>query len=170
MNMNNIKLHLYLQLDRRQKFKRDTRMNTSQREQYMGTVHLFIGTWHNLCEITFMPFMFTIDLRTIQWGLDSLFPLSRFLFLSLSRSSLARSFGAAPTFVSTILFILCTILFRVRRFLYIYYTWKTLLNHVFEDPRKTKAPNSDDVANSDLDWLREVGGCQPDRCKRTWYR
>jgi hypothetical protein len=140
--MNNIKLHLYLRLDRRQKFKSDARMNTSQRQQYEGTVHLFIGIGRNLCEITFMPFMFTIDLRTIQQGLDSLFPLSRFLFLLLSRSSLAHRFGAASTFVSTMLFILCTVLFRVRRFLYIYYTWKTLLNHVFEDLRKTKAPNS----------------------------
>jgi hypothetical protein len=31
----------------------------------VGTVHLFIGTGRSLCEITFMPFMFTIDLRTI---------------------------------------------------------------------------------------------------------
>jgi hypothetical protein len=38
-----------------------------------GTVHLFIGTGHSLCEITFMPFMFTIDLRTIYRGLDSPF-------------------------------------------------------------------------------------------------
>jgi hypothetical protein len=56
------------------KSKRDARVNTSQREQYEGTVHLFIGTWRSLCKITFMPFMFTIDLRTIQRGLDSLFP------------------------------------------------------------------------------------------------
>jgi hypothetical protein len=73
MNMNNIELHLYLRLDRRQKSKRDARVNTSQREQYGGTIHLFIGTGRNLCKITFMPFMFTIDLRTIYRGLDSLF-------------------------------------------------------------------------------------------------
>jgi hypothetical protein len=48
------------------KSKRDTRANTSQREQYGGTVHLFIGTWRSLCKITFMPFMFTIDLRIIH--------------------------------------------------------------------------------------------------------
>jgi hypothetical protein len=36
-------------------------------------VHLFIGTGRSLCKITFMPFMFTIDLRTIYRGLDSLF-------------------------------------------------------------------------------------------------
>jgi hypothetical protein len=73
MNKNNIELHLYLRLDRRQKSKRDARVNTSQREQYRDTIHLFIGTGHSLYEITFMPFMFTIDLRTIYRGLDSLF-------------------------------------------------------------------------------------------------
>jgi hypothetical protein len=75
MNKNNIELHLYLWLDRRQKYKRDARASTSQHEQYRGTVHLFIGTGRSLCEITFMPFVFTIDLRIICQGLDSLFLL-----------------------------------------------------------------------------------------------
>jgi hypothetical protein len=74
VNKSNIELHLYLWLDRRLKSKRDARVNTSQREQYEGIVHLFIGTGHRLCKITCMPFMFTMDLRTIQRGLDSLFP------------------------------------------------------------------------------------------------
>ena len=75
MNKNNIELHLYLQFDRKQRYKRDARVNTSQREQYGGIVHLFIGTGRSLCKITFMPFMFTIDLRIIYRGLDSLFLL-----------------------------------------------------------------------------------------------
>jgi hypothetical protein len=50
---------LYLQLDGRRKYQHDARACTNQREQYEGTVHLFIGTGHNLCEITFIPF--TID-------------------------------------------------------------------------------------------------------------
>jgi hypothetical protein len=33
-----------------------------KREQYGGTVHLFIGTGRNLCEFTFMPFTFIINL------------------------------------------------------------------------------------------------------------
>jgi hypothetical protein len=74
MNKNNIELHLYLQLDRRQKYKRDARASTSQREQYGGTVHLFIGTGCSLCKIIITPFMFTIDVRTIRRGLDGLFP------------------------------------------------------------------------------------------------
>jgi hypothetical protein len=62
INRNTIELHLYLRLDRRREYKRDARANTNQREQYGSTVHLFIGTGHSLCEITFMPFIFTIDL------------------------------------------------------------------------------------------------------------
>jgi hypothetical protein len=52
MNINNIALHLYLHLNRRQKSERDARMRTSQCEQYGGIVHLFIGTGHRLYEIT----------------------------------------------------------------------------------------------------------------------
>jgi hypothetical protein len=52
--MDNIKLHLYLWLDRRWESKCDVRVNTSQREQYEGTVHLFIGTGRSPDEITFV--------------------------------------------------------------------------------------------------------------------
>jgi hypothetical protein len=55
-------------------------MNTSQREQYEGTVHLFIGIVRSLCKLTFMPFMFTIDLRSIYRGLDNLFLFKSVLF------------------------------------------------------------------------------------------
>jgi hypothetical protein len=55
MNMNNIELHLYLRHDKRQKSKRDTQMNSSQRDQYVGIVQLFIGTGCSLYEITSMP-------------------------------------------------------------------------------------------------------------------
>jgi hypothetical protein len=34
------------------------------------------------------------------------------------------------------------LLARVRKYLFICHTWKILLNHVFEDLRRTKAPNS----------------------------
>jgi hypothetical protein len=137
--MNNIELHLYLRLDRRQKSKRDTQVNTSQREQYGGTVHLFIGTGHSLWKITFMPFMFTIDL-TIYRGLDSLFLFRSVPFLLLSRSFLARSFGAGSTFVPTMLFILRTASFRVWRFLYIYYTWEILLIMFFRTFGRRRPP------------------------------
>jgi hypothetical protein len=66
MNKNNTGLHLYLRLDRRQKYKCDAQVSTSQREQYRGIVHLFICTGRNLCKFAFMPFIFTIDLWTTQ--------------------------------------------------------------------------------------------------------
>jgi hypothetical protein len=62
MNKNNIELHLYLRLDRRQKYKCDAQTSTSQHEQYGGIVHLFIDTGRNLCKFIFMPLIFTIDL------------------------------------------------------------------------------------------------------------
>jgi hypothetical protein len=70
-----MELHLYLRLDRRKKYKRDARESTNQRDQYGGTVHLFIGIGRSLCKITFMHFIFSIDLRTNCRGLNSLFLL-----------------------------------------------------------------------------------------------
>jgi hypothetical protein len=85
--MNNIELHLYLPLDRRRESKSDVQVNTSQREQYGATVHLFIGTRHSLCKITFMPLTFTIVLRITYQGLDNLF-----LFKSVSFSVKTKLF------------------------------------------------------------------------------
>jgi hypothetical protein len=62
MSNDNIELYLYLRLDRKWKYKRDATMSTGPREQYGGTVHLFIGIGRNLWEITIMPFTFIIDL------------------------------------------------------------------------------------------------------------
>jgi hypothetical protein len=73
MSKNNIELHLYLRLDRRQRYKRDARVNTSQREQYGGTVHLFIGTSRSMCEITFMSFTTSYNHDTNYHGSIGLF-------------------------------------------------------------------------------------------------
>jgi hypothetical protein len=109
------------------KSKRDARANTSQREQYGGTVHLFIGIGRSLCKITFILFMFTIDLKTIYRGLDSLFLLKSVPFSAtkpkLPCAYLRSWFNLCPT----MLLILCTTSFRIQRFMYIYYTWETLL-------------------------------------------
>jgi hypothetical protein len=78
MNVNNIELRLYLWLDRRQKSTRDTRANTIQREQYGGTVHLFIGTGHNPVRITFMSLMTSYNHDTNHHGL-----IGHFLFKSV---------------------------------------------------------------------------------------
>jgi hypothetical protein len=65
-------------------------VNTSQREQYGSTVHLFIGTRRSLCEITFMPFIFTIDLRINCRGLDIIF-LLKLVLLSVTEPKLSRA-------------------------------------------------------------------------------
>ena len=45
----------------------------NQREQYGGTVHLFIGTGHSPYKITFMPFTVDNNSIVICRGLNSLF-------------------------------------------------------------------------------------------------
>jgi hypothetical protein len=69
-------------------------------EQYRDTVHLFIGTRRSLCKITFMPFTIDYNNDTKHHG-----SLSHFIFksvdpssrdLSLCRSFIGNSFGAAP--------------------------------------------------------------------------
>jgi hypothetical protein len=55
----------------------------SQREQYMSTVHLFIGAGRNPCEITPMPFTFANDSIVIHRGLNSLFPFKSVPFSAI---------------------------------------------------------------------------------------
>jgi hypothetical protein len=118
-----------------------------QREQYESTVHLFIGTSRSPCKITSRPFAFDNNSILIYRGLDSLFLFkSVSFFLPTCRSSLAHNFGSVPSFVFLV-FLHTTILTQVRRvhvwrYLFIYYTPKTLSNHVFEDLRKPKASNN----------------------------
>jgi hypothetical protein len=116
-------------------------VSTSQREQYGGTVHLFIGAGHNPCKITPMPFTFGSNSIVIHQGLNSLFIFKSVSFSAitpkLSCSHLRRCVNlrilwASPTVV----------LIRVRRYLFTHYTPETSLNHVFEDLRKPKAPNN----------------------------
>jgi hypothetical protein len=117
----------------------------SQREQYGSTVHLFIGTGRSPCKVTPMPFTFANDSIVIHRGLNILFPFKSFPFLLSCRSSPAHSFGFVPSFVFLVL--LHTVILtqvrkvQVRRYLLMYYNPETLLNHIFEDLRKPKAPN-----------------------------
>jgi hypothetical protein len=113
----------------------------SQREQYGNIVHLFIGMGHSPYKITSRPFAFDNNSIIIYLGLDSLFLFkSVSSFLPSCRSSLAHSFGSVPSFVLFPCFFIPWAF--VRRYLFTHYTPETLLNHVFEDLRKPKAPNS----------------------------
>jgi hypothetical protein len=55
------------------KFKRDARASTGQREQYRGTVHLFIGTRRIPVKITFMSFTTSYNHDTNYHGSIGLF-------------------------------------------------------------------------------------------------
>jgi hypothetical protein len=70
--MDNIELHLYLRLDRRWESERDERVNTSQREQCWGTVHLFIGTGRSPDKITFVSLITNHNQNTTYHGLNGL--------------------------------------------------------------------------------------------------
>jgi hypothetical protein len=55
----------------------------SQREQYGGIVHLFIGTGRSPCKITLMPLTFANDSIVIHRGLNSLFPFKSIPFSAI---------------------------------------------------------------------------------------
>jgi hypothetical protein len=120
----------------------------SQREQYGGTVHLFIGAGHSPCKITLMPFTFGNNSIVIHRGLNSLFIFKSVSFSAitpkLSCSHLRRCINLRILWASVVVPI------RVRRYLFTHYTPETLLNHVFEDLRKPKAPNSAPAAGEAL--------------------
>jgi hypothetical protein len=67
---------------------------SNQREQYGGTVHLFIDTRHSPYKITFMPFTFGNNSIVFHRGLNSLFIFKSVSFSAstpkLSRSHLRR--------------------------------------------------------------------------------
>jgi hypothetical protein len=117
-------------------------VNTSQREQYEGTVHLFIAIGRSLCEITFMSFMFTIDLRTIYRGLGSLFLLKSVPFSAtgpkLPCAQLRSRFNLRP---DPAFHIVCSSNLSPKVPVHILHLGN-IVNHVFKDIRKTKAPNS----------------------------
>jgi hypothetical protein len=73
---------------------------TIQREQYIVTVHLFIGTGRSPEKITFMSLMFTLNHNVSYQGLSSLFPLRSFppliFVIILGRSSFSHSFSVHP--------------------------------------------------------------------------
>jgi hypothetical protein len=73
----------------------------SQREQYGGTVHLFIGAGYNPYKITYMPFTFGDNSIAFYRGLNGLFIFkSVSLFCEHAEAFLLHSFGTVSTFVS----------------------------------------------------------------------
>jgi hypothetical protein len=87
--------------------------------------------------------MFTIDIRTIYRGLKSLFLFDSVPFLLLSRSLLAHIFRTGYDLRTNHAFRIVDNFIPIPKApVYIYYTWENIVNHVFEDLQKTKAPNN----------------------------
>jgi hypothetical protein len=120
-----------------------------QREQYGSTVHLFIGTGRSPCKITLMPFTFINNSVVILWGLIWLFIFKSVSPFCCHAEALLHiaSWSFHPSLWSSSI----SVKLRLDHAL-VYpqpdsedtcsHTWKTLSNHVFEDLRKPKAPNS----------------------------
>jgi hypothetical protein len=64
---------MYLQLEGDESTSVTQKRMPNQREQYGGTVHLFIGTGHSPYKITFIPFTFDNNSIVVYQGLNSLF-------------------------------------------------------------------------------------------------
>jgi hypothetical protein len=124
------------------KHERDAKTNAKSSEPYGVTVHLFIGTRRSSCKITLMPFTFTNNSIVFHRGLNSLF-----ISKSVSLSAIMPKPSCAQLWLCVILRTLLCFFTRWFRFktegtcLCIILP-ETLLNHVFEDLRKPKAPNN----------------------------
>jgi hypothetical protein len=89
------KLHRYLWLDRRQKSKSVVWAIIGQREQYGGTVHLFIGTRYSPDKITFVSLTTNHNHDTNYQGLSGLFLFKSVLPFVSSVSSCWSSFNCS---------------------------------------------------------------------------
>jgi hypothetical protein len=65
-------------------------MNTDQREQYRGTVHLFIGTGCNSVKLTFMSLIANYKHDTSHHGLNGLFLFKSVLPFVLKRVIMSK--------------------------------------------------------------------------------
>jgi hypothetical protein len=115
----------------------------SQREQYGVTVHLFIGTGHSPCKITLTPFTFANNSIVVHRGLNSLFIFKSVSLFCYHAEALPRTASAScyPSYSFLCFFTLWFELMSEGTCSCIILP-ETLLNHVFEDLRKPKAPNS----------------------------
>jgi hypothetical protein len=113
----------------------------SQREQYGDTVRLFIGTGRSPCKITLIPFTFINNSMIILRGL-----IWFFIFKSVSFSAAISKLFYTQLRLCANLRVLCASSYRgsdpsPKIPVNVLYS-RTLLNHVFEDLQKPKAPNS----------------------------
>ena len=112
---------------------------TNSREQYGGTVHIFIGTGYNPYKITYMPFTFGDNSIAIYRGLNGLFifksvpfsanmpKLSCFTTSALCQPSSLLSFSLSDTSPKIPVHTLYS---------------RNIVKSCFEDLRKPKVPNN----------------------------
>jgi hypothetical protein len=115
----------------------------SQREQYGVTVYLFIGTGRSPCKITLMTFTFANNSIVVHQGLNSLFIFKLVSLFCYRAEALLRTASASlyPSYSFSCFF---TMWFQLKSkgTCSCIIIPETLLNHVFEDLRKPKAPNN----------------------------
>jgi hypothetical protein len=114
----------------------------SQREQYGVTVHLFIGTGHSPCKITLMPFTFANNSIVIHRGLNSLFIFKSVFLFCYHAEALLRTASASRYPSYSLCFFTLWFQLKSKGTCSCIILPETSLNHVFEDLRKSKAPNS----------------------------
>jgi hypothetical protein len=112
-------------------------------EQYGVTVHLFIGTGRSPCKITLMPFTFANNSIVIHRGLNSLFIFKSVFLFCYHAEALLRT-ASASRYPSYSFLCFFTLWFQLKSegTCSCIILPETLLNHVFEDLRKPKAPNN----------------------------
>jgi hypothetical protein len=138
-------LHWYLRLARRRGCER---VNTIQREQYSGTVHLFIGTRRSPGKSTFMSLTSIYSHNMNHQGLNSLLPLFGQHGLRHHIKPKLFRLQLRWLFLSPLGYIFTSYVFAIREDLYAEakapcnnpYTENTI-SHIFEDLRNRKAPN-----------------------------
>jgi hypothetical protein len=114
-----------------------------QRERYRVTVHLFIGMGCSPCKITLMPFTFANNSIVIHRGLNSLFIFKSVFLFCYHAEALLRT-ASASCYPSYSFLCFFTLWFQIKSegTCSCILLPETSLNHVFEDLRKPKAPNS----------------------------
>ena len=89
-----------------------------------------------------MPFTFANNSIVTHRGLNSLFIIKSVSFSAIKPKLFCAQLQLCAILRIPFVLLRTVVLTQVRRYLFMHYTPETLLNHVFEDLRKPKAPNS----------------------------
>jgi hypothetical protein len=117
---------------------------TNQHEQYVVTIHLFIGTGRSLGKTTFMSLTFTISQKVSCRGLNSLFSFRSVSFsitvFMLNQSFSIHNFGTSSSFFQIASFIPFTPSSQRRSFLWQYIILENMLTVFFRTFGRWRPP------------------------------